>query len=86
MKYIQTAWDSYRNMVMSKDAGTVQINETRQAFYAGASVLFTSIMMALDDNDEPTEKDMQRMADIQNEINSFGQSLDRKILRGTREN
>jgi len=86
MKYIETSWNSYREMVVPKDAGTNQLNETRQAFYSGACTLFTSIMLVLDPGEEPTDRDMQRLSDIQSEIDSFGAALDRKLIFGTREN
>ena len=80
MKHIDQAWQSYAKMVVPKDAGKVQIEETRQAFFAGASTLFTSIMLVMDTDREPTEKDLAVMSDIQNEIDDFGRSLDKKIL------
>ncbi len=82
-KYIQIGWESYRKLVVPDDAPDVQITETRQAFYAGASILFEGLMHGLDAGNEPTDDDLQRMDDIQAEINAFGQQLDRKILKLT---
>lgn len=78
--YIENAWNNYRALVVPKDAPDVQINETRQAFYAGAACLFQTIMIVLEPGAEPTDADMQRMSDIQAELDAFGQEIDRKVL------
>lgn len=39
-KYIEAAWQSYKDARVPKTACVTQVNETRKAFYAGASVLF----------------------------------------------
>lgn len=80
MKAIEQGWKSYRELVVPDDASDVQIRETRQAFYAGAAILFQALMVALDPGTEPTADDMQRMADLQAELDAFGQELDCKIL------
>lgn len=79
MKYIEKCWDSYRAL-LPKDAGEVQIRETRQAFYGGAAILFEAIMRTLDPGSEPTDADMRRMSDIQKELDEFGQKLDERYL------
>lgn len=81
MRHIETGWNSYRKMVVSSEASDVQVRETRQAFYAGASILFESLMMVLEPGDEPTDTDMQRMEDIQSEIDEFGLGLDLKFFK-----
>lgn len=79
MKYIEKGWNSYRTL-LPKDAGEVQIRETRQAFFGGAAILFEAMMRMLDPGEEPTEADMQRMSDIQKELHEFGQKLDETYL------
>jgi hypothetical protein len=88
MGIINNAWLSYRANVMPKHAGTIQVMETRQAFFAGAATLFATITgeSFLDgdpgDGDiEPTKMDLAKMEAIQDEINVFGAELDLKILR-----
>ena len=83
MKYIANGWKSYQSMVVPKDAPDVQIKETRQAFFAGAAVLFETLMMALDSGDEPTDNDLKRMADLQAEIDEYGQQLDKTAFGST---
>ena len=80
-RYIEIGWNSYRAKVVPGDASDVQLTETRQAFFAGAAVLFEGIMAGLDNTAEPTDGDMQRMADIQAEIDEFGLALDIKFFK-----
>jgi len=80
MKYIERGWESYLKYVMPDDASSVQIKETRQAFYSGAAVLFWTLMIALDEDHEPTDDDMRKMEDLQKEIDAFGQQLDLDLL------
>lgn len=80
MKFIEAKWQSYRKLVVPPDASETQVRETRQAFYAGASIIFTGLMFIMDAGDEPTDADMKRMMDIQNEINAFGQELDKRAF------
>lgn len=85
MRHIEKGWNSYRAL-LPKDAGEVQIKETRQAFYAGAAILFESLMLVLDPGTEPTEADMQRMDDINKELREFGRNLDSRYLGTQRQN
>ena len=80
MKYIEDQWNSYRAMCVPKDASEVQVKETKQAFYAGASILFTFLMQTLDGGTEETAADLQKMADLQAEIDAFGHSMDKKYV------
>lgn len=79
-RLISKGWDNYRSMVIPADAGEVQLKESRQAFLAGAAVLFATLMRVLDADEEPTEGDMQIMADLQAEIDEFGQTLDQRYF------
>jgi hypothetical protein len=84
MKYIKQGWDSYHKLVVPLDASSVQVSETKQAFYSGAAILFQALMLTLDPGDgtiEPTEEDMQRVSDLQAEIDEFGQMLDKKMFK-----
>jgi len=81
MRHIETGWNSYRKMVVPSEASDVQVRETRQAFFAGAAILFESLMIMLEPSDEPTDTDMQRMEDIQSEIDEFGLALDLKFFK-----
>lgn len=80
IKPIESGWQSYRHMVLPADAPEVQVKECQQAFYAGAAILFQGLMTALDPGNEPTDRDMLRMANIQAELDEFGQQLDRRYF------
>lgn len=84
-KMIEAGWDSYRRMCVPPDAGEVQVRETRQAFYAGASVLFEGIMCVLEPGEDPTTADMKVFDNLQKEIHAFGQELDRRAFGGVRD-
>lgn len=70
-KVIEGGWEGFRLMTIHKDAPPLQIEEMRNAFFAGAQHLFASIMCFLDAGEEPTEKDMHRMSYIQHELDNF---------------
>lgn len=86
MKVIERAWRTYLAGVVPKDAGPAQLAETRQAFYAGASILF-SVMTGehfFDDDGkggiDPAGDDIAKMQAIQDEIDAFGAELDLAVL------
>lgn len=79
-KLIEKAWNSYATLVLPANAGPVQRDETRKAFYAGASVLFHTVLRALDDGDDATENDLALVDGISAEIDAFGAELDVAIL------
>jgi hypothetical protein len=51
MRSLQAQWESYRAAVVPKDAGLVQIEECRRAFYAGAASAL-HITMSVSDIEE----------------------------------
>lgn len=65
---IAGGWAVYLRTIMPKDAGPVQISETQKAFYAGAQHLYSMIMHGLTEGSEPTETDLNRMANIEAEL------------------
>jgi hypothetical protein len=52
-----------------------QIKEMRKAYFLGAQHLFASIISFLDEDREVTDRDMQRMGLIHDELERFRQSL-----------
>ena len=74
-KLIEAGWVTYLHKVMPKGAGSVQIEETRRAFFAGAQHLFGSIMSMLEPGAEPTENDLKRMDHIDAELKAFVETL-----------
>ena len=55
--------------------GEEQYRDLRKFFFAGATHLFTKMLMVMDNDREPTENDMAFMARIQAEINTFTKTL-----------
>jgi len=78
MKRIEPEWLSYRAKVVPAGAGPEQVEECRRAFYAGAVSLFKTVMTMLDPDAEPTEQDIEKMADLQKELMEFGLSIERE--------
>lgn len=70
-KLIEAGWVSLRLVSIPEGANRTQLEQLRNAFFAGAQHLFGSIMSIMDEDVEPTEKDMQRMSQIANELDEF---------------
>jgi hypothetical protein len=68
---IEAGWRALREVAISPAASETQLDEMRNAFFAGAQHLFSSIMGLLEDGTEPTEKDLARMSQIGDELDSF---------------
>lgn len=74
-KIIEGGWQAYLVVGIPPDAPELQKAEMRKAYYLGAQHLFASILGILDPGSEPTEKDMERMSMIHEELEAFAQSL-----------
>jgi hypothetical protein len=70
-KLIEAGWVGLRLAAVPLDAPAIQLEEMRNAFFAGAQHLFGSIMTILDPGEEPTEADMKRLDLIQEELQGF---------------
>lgn len=70
-KYIEKEWATYRLFVLPKDASPVQADECRKAFYAGAGSLFHTILGFLEEGEEATDADLEKMNSIQKELEGF---------------
>ncbi len=80
---VRAGWLAYSAQFSSPRATPGQSEELRQAYFAGAAILFQTIMATLDAGTEPSKRDLERMGEISKELDAFGQSLDRKYLRRT---
>lgn len=76
-KLVEVGWIGYRLAVMPDNAGAVQLEETKMAFFAGAQHLFASIMTVMDrgDDAEPTPSDLHKLDLINNELREFATKL-----------
>lgn len=68
---IAEAWASYRERVVPVEAGEVQVEECRRAFYAGASAAFYGIMAAASPGPELTAADDAMAEKIDAELRAF---------------
>jgi hypothetical protein len=68
---IEKCWLSYREAVIPSNAPSVQLIESRRAFYAGAQGLLQTVMGILDPGSEATEADLQTMSLIEAELKRF---------------
>jgi len=68
---IEAGFVGLRHMAIAKDAPADQVDDMRNAFFAGAQHLLASIMSILDPGEEPTIADLQRMDLIQAELDQF---------------
>lgn len=71
LKPIDEGWQSLRAAVVPGDAPEAQIQEMRTCFYAGAHHLFHYIMQVMEPGTEATDKDLDVMAAIHNELTAF---------------
>lgn len=70
-KLIEAGWIGLRCAAIPADASQIQLDEMRNAFFAGAQHLFGTIMTVLDPEAEPTENDLRRMDLIDKELREF---------------
>lgn len=68
---IRQGWETYREKVIPKDAGAMQLLECERAFFAGASWLFSAAINLIDDSDDMSESDEALFASIESELNAF---------------
>jgi hypothetical protein len=61
----------FRAAMMPPEATPTQLEGARFAFMAGAQHLFASILAVLDEDSEPTEKDLLVMDLISKELNAW---------------
>lgn len=70
---IRQGWETYREKVIPKDAGAIQLLECERAFFAGASWLFSAILTLSDEGDDMTEGDEKLFLCIEAELNAYPQ-------------
>jgi hypothetical protein len=68
---IEAKWLEYSKVAIPPDAGRVQVDETRRAFFAGAFVLFNAITAELDPGTEATEDDIRWLDEINAELTTW---------------
>ncbi len=73
----KAAWEDFNNVVIPQDAGEIQRQEMRRAFYAGGMAFYRLQMKQLDSDFDPTEADLARMEGWVNELLDFNKDVQR---------
>lgn len=69
------AWAEYREKLIPPEAGAVQVEETRRAFYAGAIQVFHGIHNGLSGGDDIGPEDEELIRGIATELDEYVASL-----------
>lgn len=73
---IAKGWQEYKEFVIPADAHETQLIECKRAFYAGArSCLSDVLALAGASAGEPTEQDIELMADLEEELAQFARDV-----------
>lgn len=70
-RLIEAGWLSLRLAAVPMDAPQTQIDEMRNAFFAGAQHLFSSIMLMMTEGDDVEDQDLSTLEKIQQELDEF---------------
>lgn len=73
MQTIQQLWNTYEKNCVPADASTVQIQETRRAFFAGAAAMWQLFGQIADQGSE--EKSHQMFERLDKELVEFMENL-----------
>ena len=74
-KLLEGGWQAYMITSGLAHASDIQKREMRIAWFLGAQHLFSSILLVMDEDREPTEDDMRRMSLVGDELEAFGRSM-----------
>lgn len=72
---IERSWENYMRKVLPAGASTVQRWESRRAYYAGASTLFSILVSGMGPGDEPQPEDLELMRSIKSELDNFAAAV-----------
>lgn len=70
-KLIEAGWVSLRKVWFPEDAPPEQIKDLRWAYMAGAQHVFSSLLVIMDEDRDPTPADLRKMELIHNELEAF---------------
>jgi hypothetical protein len=71
MDLVRSKWELYRSLVLPPDALPAQVSECQKAFYAGANCLFDLLMEDIEPGQGPTDRDVQKLQNIRDELGEF---------------
>lgn len=78
---IEAAWRGYRDLVLGPRIGVEVLAASRIAFFAGASVLFYTMVGMLDEDAEPTDADLAKMDTLHAEVEKFCATFDEEVIK-----
>lgn len=81
-KIIEAGWLSFKHCVIVPEASTVQLEDMRRAFFAGAQHLWGSIFSILDEDDDVSANDENRMSLINKELGDFIKEIEAMLKTG----
>ena len=83
-RLVEAGFDALRSLVIPPHANASQVAAMRVAFFSGASLVFEALMQALDEGEDPTDADMQRMSALDAELSRFNAEFAQAVkTRGT---
>lgn len=82
---IDRAWLTWKMLAIAADADELHSRDCEMAFKAGTATLFWSIMKMLDPGEEPTDADLEKMADLSREIEDFTKTFDQRFVDRVRK-
>jgi hypothetical protein len=74
---LEAEWTTYRNRVIPTTAPSVQLVESRRAFYAGAWAFYSLLMNHLEPGANETPADMKFMEKLDSEMRAFRNKVQR---------
>jgi hypothetical protein len=74
-KIIEQQWRSFAERCIPVEAGPMQRQEMRRAFYAGAAGFLTALMDKLAPGQDATDADLKMMISIGEELEQFGKDV-----------
>lgn len=80
-KLVEAGWIGLRLMAYPPDAPPDQLRELRQAFFAGAQHLFASIITFLEEGDDATDSDLDRMSLVHAELDAFIKDFEARHIK-----
>jgi hypothetical protein len=73
MKTIFEDWQKFREKIIPKEAGAIQVEECRRAFYAGCAAMFSLTMEATDPKDE--DECCENLSQLEAELTAFSHDM-----------
>jgi hypothetical protein len=74
-KLVEAGWEMFCAMTMPPNVGEDQKWDMQMAFFAGAQHVFHTLLSIMDPGTEPTEADMLRIGNLDNELTRFAKFL-----------